>query len=140
MDVMGGASTAGLAGANFGTINNAYVSGTITGTGNTVGGLVGDNRENCLINNSYAVVTVFGGTGNFAMCRPVVLVGDNGCTITNSYAIADVSGNDGVGGLVGGHGISVVATIRNSFAIATVRGNEFVGGLVGGLIRGRDFQ
>ena len=139
VDVTGGASTAGLAGANFGTINNAYVSGTITGTGNAVGGLVGDNRENCLINNSYAVVTVSGGTGN----RDVSvggLVGDNGCTITNSYAIADVSGNNGVGGLVGGHGISLVSTIRNSFAIATVRGNELVGGLVGGFIRGEIFN
>ena len=139
VDVIGGVGTGGLAGANLGTINNAYVSGTITGTANTVGGLVGDNFQNCLINNSYAVVTVSGGTGN----RDVGvggLVGDNGCTITNSYAIADVSGNEGVGGLVGGHGINLAATIRNSFAIATVRGNRLVGGLVGVLINGRIFN
>ena len=135
VDVTGRFGTAGLAGENFGIINNAYVSGTITGTSN-VGGLVGNSFLNCLINNSYAIVTVSGGTGTAVGG----LVGINNCIITNSYAIADVSGNEGVGGLVGGHGFDRVATIRNSFAIATVRGNEFVGGLVGGLVDGRIFN
>ena len=141
VDVTGGENTAGLAGANFGTINNAYVSGTITGIRN-VGGMVGvsffDGVEGGGINNSYTIVTVSGGTSNLDL-RVGGLVGNNQRPITNSYAIADVSGIESIGGLVGSND-TFFGIIRNSFAIATVRGNEFVGGLVGALVNGMIFN
>ena len=131
--VTGGTNTAGLAGVSLGTINNAYVSGTISGTDDNVGGLVGYNSEGDGITNSYTIVTV---SGNDSIGG---LVGYNQAPITNSYAIADVSGNEAVSGLVGENEGSS-ATIRNSFAIATVTGNEGVGGLVGVLTSGRIFD
>ena len=131
--VTGATNTAGLAGVSLGTINNAYVSGTISGTGDNVGGLVGYNSEGDGITNSYTLVTV---SGNDSIGG---LVGYNQAPIINSYAIADVSGNDSVGGLVGENEASF-AMIRNSFALATVRGNSSVGGLVGFLDGGRIFN
>ena len=129
----GATNTAGLAGVSLGTINNAYVSGTISGTGDNVGGLVGNNAEGDGITNSYTLVTV---SGNDSIGG---LVGYNRAPITNSYAIADVSGNDSIGGLVGENEESS-AMIRNSFALATVNGNSSVGGLVGFLDDGSIFN
>ena len=131
--VTGATNTAGLAGVSLGTINNAYVSGTISGTADNVGGLVGNNAEGDGITNSYTIVTV---SGNDSIGG---LVGYSRAPITNSYAIADVSGNDSIGGLVGENEGSS-AMIRNSFALATVRGNSSVGGLVGFLDDGSIFN
>ena len=129
--VTGATNIAGLAGVSLGTINNAYVSGTISGTADNVGGLVGYNRAP--ITNSYAIADV---SGNNTVGG---LVGYNRAPITNSYAIADVSGNDSIGGLVG-ENQEGSAMIRNSFALATVRGVQFVGGLVGFLDDGSIFN
>ena len=131
--VTGATNTAGLAGVSLGTINNAYVSGTISGTGDNVSGLVGNNAEGDGITNSHTLVTV---SGNDSIGG---LVGYNQAPITNSYAIADVSGNDSVGGLVGENEASS-AMIRNSFALATVNGNSSVGGLIGFLDDGSIFN
>ena len=148
--VAGATNTAGLAGVSLGTINNAYVSGTISGTGDNVGGLVGNNAEGDGITNSHTIVTVSGNnqapiTNSYAIADVSGndsiggLVGYNQAPITNSYAIADVSGNDSIGGLVGENQGSS-AMIRNSFALATVRGNSSVGGLVGFLDDGSIFN
>ena len=137
--VTGATNTAGLAGVSLGTINNAYVSGTISGTADNVGGLVGNNAEGDGITNSYAIATVSAPANRSRGFRVGGLVGYNRAPITNSYAIADVSGNDSIGGLVGENEESS-AMIRNSFALATVDGNQFVGGLVGDLISGSIFN
>ena len=81
-------------------------SGSITGTGNNVGGLVGQ-------------------TGNGGA--------DTSITITNSSASRSVSGADAVGGLLGATGAErVVVTGSSKTGTTTVQGSgKWVGGLVG---------
>ena len=153
MEVIGNIRVGGLVGQNIGgTITNSYATGSVSGSGNSVGGLVGGNRGT--IANSYATGSVRGSsivgglvgsnisggtiTNSYAMGSVSGsgedvggLVGwNNGGTITNSYAMGSVSGSgNSVGGLVGGN--IVGGTITNSYATGSVRGSSRVGGLVG---------
>ncbi|OKY77374.1 MAG: putative membrane protein [Candidatus Methanohalarchaeum thermophilum] len=93
-----------VVGENYGTVNETYATGSVTGVFQDVGGLVGWNDG--VVNNSYATTNVTGppesstaqnsGTGG--------LVGENAENgeITNSYAAGNVSDSyDDVGGLAG---------------------------------------
>ena len=163
--VMGNNSVGGLVGGNFGgtiggTIEKSYATGTVTGAGDYVGGLVGRHYSDyggvfVVIINSYATGAVEGSqkvgglvgennlratiensyaTGAVEGTGAAVggLVGDNDHgTIENSYATGAVSGTGTVGGLVGWNSGSG-STIEKSYATGAVTGNEDVGGLVGG--------
>lgn len=87
----------------------SYTTGSVTGTGDPVGGLVGLARSSTTITNSYATGEVTGtdNTGG--------LVGyAYKSTITNSYATGSVSGTeDSTGGLVGLADSS--STVTNSY-------------------------
>jgi len=139
----------GLVGYNGGTISNCYSTGSVNGTGDYVGGLVGYGFEgtitNCYSEGSVTGDDYVGGLvgrnedGTITECystRGSVeggscvggLVGLNYGTITNCYSNGDVWGTeDNVGGLVGyGRG-----TIANCYSEASVTGDDYVGGLVG---------
>jgi hypothetical protein len=107
--ISAGDFTGAIAGINKGTIENCCASGTITGTIDPVGGLVGQN-------------------GIFA----------NGGTIIDCYSTANVSGSSDVGGLVGAQGEmsgygGVRSYIINCYARGTVDASSSgdAGGLVG---------
>jgi hypothetical protein len=90
---------------------------------NSVGGLVGTNRNESDISDSYAITNVSG--------KEEVggLVGLNiRSRITNCNAIADVMGTSEIGGLMG---CSIDSIITHCYAAAHIDANEFVGGLVG---------
>ena len=97
---------------NGGTLQNVWVSGTLSSTSATYygpsgdGGLVG-TESNGFINNAYANVTVKGVTN----CGGLVGLQQSG-SIANAYSIGKVSDTSGYsGGLVG----SVGGTISHSF-------------------------
>ncbi|MCL2012808.1 MAG: InlB B-repeat-containing protein [Cystobacterineae bacterium] len=120
--VSGNSYTGGLVGFNYrGTVQNSYATGNVTGSGQSVGGLVGSNRGT--VQNSYATGSV-NGSGNVGG-----LVGYNyDGTVQNCYATGSVSGSSySVGGLVGTNS----GTVQNSYATGSVTGNMDVGGLVG---------
>ena len=94
----------GLVGENDETISQSFATGTVNGSGNGTGGLVGANY------------TGPNSTGA-------------GATITDSYAIGAVTGVNDVGGLVGLQGQD---TLLTSYATGLVTGQAGVGGLVGG--------
>ena len=130
----------------------SYAAASITGSGDFVGGLVGENRYGT-INASYAAGGVTGndsvggligggGHGTFAGCYATGSVtgrnhvgglsgthNDSDGTITACYATGAVSGNIDVGGLIGANYNS--ALIRASYAAGSVSGNRNAGGLVG---------
>jgi len=113
----------GLVGENyFGIITASYSSGSISGTG-SVGGLVGYNWGSIVA--SYSTATVSGTE------RVGGLVGSNttGGSIATSHSTGLVSGTGSVGGLVG---YSKEGRIATSYSSGTVIGTERVGGLVGG--------
>ncbi|MFA5040411.1 MAG: MBG domain-containing protein, partial [Bdellovibrionales bacterium] len=149
-NVTGYFSVAGLAGWNYGTISNSYVSGTISSsddycgalvgynfgsvinsysTGSiighgAIGGLVGRNSSAATVSNSYTTASV---NGSYSWIGG--LVGYNEGTTTYSYSTGSVSGSSYVGGLVGNNN---GGTITNSYAIGGVSGtSNNVGGLVG---------
>ena len=128
VNVTGGDNTGGLAGWNLGTINNAYVSGRVTGMRNRVGGLVGNNLNG--INHSSVRVRVSGST-NHQTAGGLVGINEGGnAIIRNSFAIAEVSGRQQVGGLVG---FLQTGEIYDSYArgLVSATTTEDIGGLVG---------
>ncbi len=133
-NVSGGTCTAILVGENSNsTINNCYVTGTVNGTGNQVGGLTGFNIYGSSINNSNASVNVTG-TGLFTGG----LVGFNDhSSISNCYSTGTVSGATHTGGLVGENScysstVAMIMTISNCYTTCNVTGSaNNVGGFVG---------
>ena len=122
-------------------INSNVVGGSVKGSNDNIGGLVGINQADSIIVNSYANINV---EGNFWTGG---LVGTNRGRITNSYATGTVDGgNDNdtgtgqtIGGLVGQSGReegSEAAIIENCYALGNVSsdgGDAEIGvaGLVG---------
>ncbi len=129
-DVSGDRSAGAIAGYCYGTtIANSYVTGAVTGTGDKVGGLVGEfySSSSSSITNSYATGAVTGAN------KVGGLVGEfySSSSITNSYATGAVTGANNVGGLVGYYDSSS-SSITNSYATGSVSGTgNYVGGLVG---------
>ncbi len=104
-----------------GTVQNLYVSGTVSGGGN-VGGAVGSNAGTLI--NVHTFVTVNGSGSNVGG-----IVGtQTGGTIVNSLNANSVSGASSVGGVVGN--LSGGASLQNSYNRGTVMGGNG-GGVVG---------
>ncbi|HUO12045.1 MAG TPA: filamentous hemagglutinin N-terminal domain-containing protein, partial [Caulobacteraceae bacterium] len=111
--------------ADAATIANVFASGAVTGSGSSIGGLVGDQAGD--LTDSFATGAVVGDGPIGSEAGGVGgLVGESGGTIANSYATGTVTGNY-AGGLVG----ESVGEIENSYATGAVSGN-YIGGLVGG--------
>lgn len=112
----------------LGTITNSYATGSLTSSGQNIGGLIG--WSNGTITSSHAEVGV-SGSGGFV--GGLVGVNVNGGTVSNSYATGSVAGADIVGGLVG---INWTAATNYSYALGSVSasgnaGNGRAGGLAG---------
>ncbi|MFB0553711.1 MAG: GLUG motif-containing protein [Phycisphaerae bacterium] len=110
----------GLVGENIsGIITNCYTEGTITGN-KWVGGLVGSNGgdvTNCCSSGVVSGEHYVGG-----------LVGHEHRQIYDCYSTTNVSGRECVGGLVG---LSWKGTITNCYSVGRVTGMTDVGGLIG---------
>ncbi|MDF2815767.1 MAG: hypothetical protein K0Q81_1967, partial [Paenibacillus sp.] len=121
--IRGNSHVGGLAGRNYGTVDQSYVTGAVSSTNGVVGGLVGYNGNGSTVTDSYASSTVSG------LTYVGGLVGRNDNTVSTSYATGTVSGTIIVGGLVGDNeGGEVI----QSYATGAVSGSDGnVGGLVG---------
>jgi The GLUG motif. len=146
-----------IGGSNDGVIKNSSVDGTITSTGNDIGGLVannngtvtestfsgevtgafrvggiaGNNEIKGIIRNSSSAGEVTASNNNVGG-----IAGANGGLIKNSAATPAIQGNltDGfnAGGLVGVNGkTDTDGTIESSYATGNIDGDSYVGGLVG---------
>jgi len=103
------------------TVDSVYSSGTVTGTGSFVGGLVGGGGVSFGgVSNGHSSATVSG----LDYVGGVLGYAGN---VTNSYATGQVSGRTAVGGLVG----EADSTVYNSYATGNVTGTTDVGGLAG---------
>ena len=129
-----GQSVGGLVGyIEMGAVTGCYSSGSVSGPGSGVGGLVGDNRGSIAASYSSSEVSN-SASGGFEGERAGGLVGSNSGSIGTSYSRGSVSGGMDAGGLVGYNG----GTIAASYSTGAVSGIwlAFVGGLVGGQSRG----
>ena len=76
--------------------DNSYATGNVNGSGNSVGGLVGDVYNVVTIDNSYAIGNVNGSINVGGLAGNL---GDG--NVSNSFSTGNVSGSSNVGGLVG---------------------------------------
>ncbi len=151
IDVRGRVFVGGLVGINLGRVNHSFVTGSVTGELDSVGGLVGRNGK-YIVSDSHVNVNVRGSgdhvggligvnawgdvrvshaTGTVTGLKDVGgLVGISWGDISGSSAGTMVSGSSGVGGLVGTNEYG--GAISSSFAIGDVTGTgNYIGGLVG---------
>lgn len=109
----GSADVGILVGRNEGSVSNSFTEGSVTAD-DSVGGLVGWNNGNGIVQTSYstASVTALDGTNG----RAGGLVGYNGgdALTTASWASGAVSGGGEMGGLIGYNQTN--ATVSNSYA------------------------
>lgn len=136
VNITGNTWVGALAGLNSGRVSNVHVTGTVTGV-EQVGGLIGNNQPNAIIDMSSFSGAVVGvaGTGLYSGSAGTVggLVGWNNADIFNSFARGSVTSVGAkVGGLVGfNQGVFTGNMISNSYAANVVTGLSLVGGLVG---------
>ena len=122
VDISGNRFVGALAGLTYGKISGSYATGSVSGSGWFVGGLVGDLSYGAM-SDSYAAVSVSGG-GQYSGG----LVGAAKASISDSYATGSVStSGTQVGGLAGYSN----RAISGSYATGRVSGGTRVGGLVG---------
>ena len=104
-----------------GKVKDLTVSGSVSGSGNYVGGVVGYNSSGGNVTGCYNIGDV---TGNIGVGG---VVGYNGGTVKNCYNTGEVSGNS-VGGVVG---LNDGGRVTNSYNTGAVSGREEFGGVVG---------
>src|SRR5690554_6893582 len=132
VNIQGKGNVGGLAGINDGSIENTFVSGLVQGLV-SVGGVVGVNVQEGMIDHSSSSVVVYSATGGAGG-----LCGSNYGGIKNSYATGETGSKEDLdlseeeksfaaGGLVGDNWGEIV----NTYAVGPVYGHDSVGGLVG---------
>ena len=139
ISVSGANCVGGIAGQNYGTVENCSVNGTVTGKGFTdTGGIAGSNYgtiSGCSAEGTVTGSVIVGGIAG--LCVPNYDTGTGsliGSTIEGCHSTAAVSGISSVGGVVGnlGNGCSFMACYSTGNVTATITdGNASVGGVVG---------
>jgi len=125
VSILGADTSGALASDSSGTIENCYVTGSISSNNGPVGGLVGE--ETGTISHSYSSASVNGASNTFVGG----LVGFLNGEVVNSHASGAVSGGDlsDIGGLLGFYN----GNILRSYATGPVAGGSkaLIGGLIG---------
>jgi hypothetical protein len=114
----------GIAGENNGaSVTSSLSSADISGN-NRVGGITGNIRIGGTVSRSFAFGTVSG--SRFVGGVSGVISG-SGSTVSDSYSVADVTGNEDVGAIAGYNAVDLLT----SFGAGKVSGTTNVGGAVG---------
>ena len=134
VNITGKKDVGGLVAENYGLIENCYITGLVTGD-NNVGGMTAFNGGT--ITNSNANVSVTGSgdfIGGLVGQMPYTNMHGN---VNNCFAEGDVIGSNYVGGLVGQiRGYQGGDAFQYCYSTGTVTGNQCVGGLAGIIVTG----
>lgn len=132
IEIEGDGHTGGLAGRLYNGVSvlGVDVSGSVTGHGNHVGGLIGSNHGGT-VSGSFSKASVTGeGSNTGGLVGINEKLSGSGGTIFRSYATGDVSGIRHSGGLVGRNYNG--GNISESYASGNVEASEsYSGGLLG---------
>ena len=123
VSVSGSEYVGGIAGQNGGRITDCDFTGSVTSSGNFVGGVVGWNLSSGNVENCYNTDSV-----NVSGSCVGGVVGLNHGPVKNCYNTGEVSATSNVGGVVG---YNINSTVENCYNIGEVSGGEDVGGVVG---------
>jgi len=154
--IHGRSNVGGVIGDNSSsTVQNCYNTGSVSGTGNYVGGVVGylsRNMQNCYNTGSVSStgnyvggVAGFNTIGNMQNCYNTGsvsstgdhvggVVGNSDSPLQNCYNTGTVSGDEKVGGVIGHKG--GLGTVDNCYNKGTVSGRGTVGGVAGYISNG----
>ena len=138
VSVTGSYYVGGVVGDNRGTVENCYNTGTVTGTDDYVGGVVGyssgDISASASVTNCYNTGAVSGGEDvGGVVGHNSSDVGDNSSNVENCYNTGKVTGSSSVGGVVGDN--SSNGNVENCYNTGNVSGGS-KGGIVGLNING----
>ena len=138
ISVSGANCVGGIAGQNYGTVENCSVNGTVTGKGFTdTGGIAGSNYGTISGCSAEGTVTGSVNVGGIAgLGAPNYDTGTGsliGSTIEGCHSTAAVSGISSVGGVLGnlGNNSFLMACYSTGNVTATSTDGSFVGGVVG---------
>ncbi|MCL2219192.1 MAG: hypothetical protein FWB94_04820 [Chitinispirillia bacterium] len=109
-----------------GTISNCYSSGTVSGTGNMVGGIAGTVDNNGIITKTYSTAAV-SSTGRYI--GGIAGQISNGSSIENSYATGTVTAGVAAGGIAGW--IDNNSRIIYCYSTGAISSNDVGGGISG---------
>ncbi|MGM0452071.1 MAG: InlB B-repeat-containing protein, partial [Thermodesulfobacteriota bacterium] len=103
VDITGQTNVGGLAGATLGsaTVAGCTVTGSVSGSGARIGGLVGYQYNNAVLRNGYSMAAVEGGGPVGGLVGQLDASAGDTAAIANAYSTGKVTGNAHVGGLVG---------------------------------------
>lgn len=125
VEVNGEEYTGALAGSCSGIVNNCEVTGSVNGSGKSVGGLIGSYSVNS-VNNSFANVSVTGTEDVGGLIGTL-----HSGAINSSYSEGVVVGSRNIGGLIGTIRPTGLTELNQTYANARISGTENVGGLIG---------
>ena len=116
----------GVAGTNYGTIENCSVDGTLTNYVQYLGGVVGDNRGSIIGSSSSGTITGtgpnVGGIGGQSV----------GGTIMACYSVANIKGRSSSGGVLGQtNRETVVIACYHAKGNVTGEQSRMIGGVIG---------
>ena len=106
-------NSGGIAGYNYGTIQNSYNTGTVSGS-SYIGGIAGNNSGT--VENCYVTGNVTGSNNNIGGIVGYHTAG----RVENCYATGNITGNNYVGGIVGwkdGYSSSSIPMVKNCVAL-----------------------
>ena len=108
-------------------VNNSYNTGKIYGTGERIGGIIGNMDPGGSIENCYNTGEIVGESLNVGGIAGIIFG-----TIENSYNTGRIKGNAEVGGIAGQIGTECEANIRNCYNEGEIVANtDIAGGIVG---------
>lgn len=123
----------------FGSVSGAAISNlgvtnvTITGTGTSVGALVGKMTAST-VDNSYATGTITGDSYIGGLVGTLGSAGDSTAVVSNSNSTATVQASNGAtdyaGGLIG-YSYGTISNSYSSGGVTAAPGGRYVGGLLG---------
>lgn len=115
----------------FSTVSGCHASGNVNGLHDSVGGLVGWNDEDSIIQKSYATGSVTGGAW---YCGGLLGNNRNG-EVRNCFASGSVNGRTRVGGAIGSSDSNDdhdnPSIIENCYSVGSVTGLSASGGFIG---------
>ncbi len=124
VNITGNFQVAGLVAHTGGSIDNCYVTGSVTAMDNTVGGLVALTTGS--VTNSYSAADVTGVSYVGGLIGSVYYATG---TVTNSYSVGVVSGSGtNVGGLIGHNADATRGNVTSSYWNTDIYGGTSAGG------------
>ncbi|MCL2229705.1 MAG: InlB B-repeat-containing protein [Treponema sp.] len=125
VNITGFRNVGGIAGDNEGTIENCFVTGSITGTETQIGGIAGYNLASGTIQNCYVIANITGANDLGGITGYASLGIIRNCYVAGTITGGVTSNTFGVGGISGSNAMSVQNTVTLLQSITVTSGTGY---------------